>query len=137
MTLPLPFQYPSEPHERKHGPYGYANYPEYKPWLRDEFFFRCVYCLEREMWYPNRASSFSVDHIEPRSKNPSRICDYDNLLYHASMQLSQAGMDDLEPDHRCVRQTPHSDEGWLNPGFVDGRTGYDRSPSSGQASRNG
>jgi hypothetical protein len=81
MTLPLPFQYPSEPHERRHGPNGYANYPEYKPWLRDEFSFRCVYCLEREMWYPNRASSFSVDHIEPRSKDPSRICDYENLLY--------------------------------------------------------
>ncbi len=81
MTRPRPFEYPNEPHERKHGPSGYANYPEYKPWLRDEFSFRCVYCLEREMWCPNRASSFSVDHIEPRSENPSLICDYENLIY--------------------------------------------------------
>jgi len=88
MTLPLPFKYPIAPHNRKHGPSGYANYSEYKPWLRDEFSFRCVYCLEREMWYPNRASSFSVDHIEPQSTNALRICDYDNLLYSCARRNS-------------------------------------------------
>lgn len=81
MMLPSPFKYPSAPHNRKHGPAGYASYPEYKPWLRDEFSFRCVYCLEREMWYPNRASSFSVDHVEPMSRNLALICDYENLVY--------------------------------------------------------
>src|ERR1700682_3612702 len=56
MTWPTHFAYPSEPHQRKHGPAGYTNYEEYKPWLRDEFTFRCVYCLERELWYPDRAA---------------------------------------------------------------------------------
>lgn len=59
MTLPVPFAYTSTPHQRRHGPSGYDSYEAYKPWLRDEFVFRCVYCLEREMWYPDRASSFA------------------------------------------------------------------------------
>ncbi len=81
MNWPTPFAYPFQPHQRKHGPAGYAHYEEYKPWLRDEFTFRCVYCLERELWYPDRAASFSVDHIESQSEAPVRTCDYLNLVY--------------------------------------------------------
>ncbi len=36
------FVYPTLPHVRRHGPRGYADYPSYRPWLRDEFAFRCV-----------------------------------------------------------------------------------------------
>ena len=43
-----PFEYPSSPHRRRHGPLGYADYASFRPWLRDEFSFRCVYCLLRE-----------------------------------------------------------------------------------------
>ena len=81
MMLPEPFAYPLEPHKRRHGPMGYANYREYKPWLRDEFSFRCVYCLEREAWYPNRSDSFAVDHVVPQSVDAARIRDYENLVY--------------------------------------------------------
>ncbi|MCI0460791.1 MAG: HNH endonuclease [Gemmataceae bacterium] len=81
MNWPTPFAYPSEPHQRKHGPEGYKHYEEYKPWLRDDFTFRCVYCLERELWYPDRAASFSVDHVEPQTEAPHRVCDYTNLVY--------------------------------------------------------
>lgn len=81
MTLPVPFAHPSTPHQRRHGPSGYDPYGGYKPWLRDEFTFRCVYCLEREMWYPDRAASFSVDHIIPQSEDPTLICEYTNLVY--------------------------------------------------------
>jgi hypothetical protein len=81
MTLPTPFAYAAEPHQRKHGPSDYANYQEFKPWLRDDFLFRCVYCLEREMWYPDRANSFSADHVIPQSEEPARVCDYGNLVY--------------------------------------------------------
>jgi hypothetical protein len=84
MTLPEPFVYPSSPQVRRHWPVGYKNFQDYKPWLRDEFAFRCVYCLEREMWYPDRHASFSVEHIVPqRGKNgdPARACDYTNLVY--------------------------------------------------------
>ena len=46
----IPFMYPGQSHVRRHGPAGYADYKRYRPWLRDEFTFRCVYCLKRERW---------------------------------------------------------------------------------------
>jgi hypothetical protein len=79
--LPSLFAYALEPHPRRHGPVGYANYQYYKPWLRDDFTFRCVYCLFREAWYPDRQSSFSVDHIVPQVSAPDRVCDYENMVY--------------------------------------------------------
>ena len=75
------FQYPSQPHRRLHGPAGYANYKAYKPWLRDEFVFRCIYCLMREAWYPSGAAAFSADHFVPQVNAPELACNYDNLLY--------------------------------------------------------
>ena len=81
MTCPEPFCYAAKPHQRRHGPSGYANYQEYKPWLRDDFVFRCVYCLEREVWYPSGADAFSVEHVVPRSKDTSLTCKYENLVY--------------------------------------------------------
>ena len=48
--MTVPFVYPSTPHQRRHGPRGYADYGTYRPWLRDEFCFRCVFCLLREQW---------------------------------------------------------------------------------------
>lgn len=80
MTLRI-FDHPTQPHVRRHGPQGYNPYSGYKQWLRDEFQFRCVYCLERERWYPNGHASFSADHVIPQSEDPSRICDYTNLVY--------------------------------------------------------
>ena len=44
------FVYPVERHVRRHGPLGYSDYQSFKPWLRDEFRFRCCYCLWRETW---------------------------------------------------------------------------------------
>jgi HNH endonuclease len=77
------FIYPDRPHVRKHGPAGYTTYPTYKPWLRDEFHFRCVYCLERERWYPSGNAAFGVEHIRSKGdpKYHNLICDYENLLY--------------------------------------------------------
>jgi hypothetical protein len=87
-----PFAYAAVPHRRKHGPAGYANYREYKDWLRDEFVFRCVYCLEREMWYPSRAGAFSVDHIVPQVEDSTLIGAYDNLVY-ACLRCNSAKQD--------------------------------------------
>jgi hypothetical protein len=75
------FPYALHPHERRHGPQGYEDYQSYKPWLRDEFSFRCVYCLCRESWFPDGDDSFSVDHFAPRTEAPERTTDYDNLVY--------------------------------------------------------
>jgi hypothetical protein len=77
----MPFRYPEQAHLRKHGPLGYQAYRHYKPWLRDEFTFRCVYCLARERWYPDGAASIGVDHLVPRSIDASLECFYDNLVY--------------------------------------------------------
>lgn len=81
MTVPAPFAYPVSAQKRRHAPSGYVDYRNYKPWLRDEFTFRCVYCLERERWYPSRAAAFSVDHVVPQAIDPARSCDYENLVY--------------------------------------------------------
>src|SRR5438034_1224122 len=74
-------QFPAAPPPRRHGPRGYAAVASYKPWLRDEFAFRCVYCLCRERWQPNGADAFSIEHLDPRSSHPQQVGDYDNLLY--------------------------------------------------------
>jgi len=79
----MPFIYADVPHIRKHGPSGYIRYQTYKDWLRDEFTFRCVYCLERERWYPNGHAGFGVDHVKPKghAEYAHLICYYPNLVY--------------------------------------------------------
>src|SRR6516225_8523959 len=119
MDLLKPFCFPSSAPGRKHGPGGYANYQEYKDWLRDEFDFRCVYCLERETWYPSRQGAFAVDHILPQLKRPDLVCDYDNLVYAClrcnsfkqdfeTLDPSRGALDEhlyFEPDGSVVART--------------------------------
>lgn len=78
------FTYPSRRHVRRYGPRGYRDYHAYKPWLRDEFDFRCMYCLWRERWCADGDHMFSVDHVLPRTTHPERLCDYENLVYACS-----------------------------------------------------
>jgi hypothetical protein len=74
------FPMPREPHVRRHGP-NYSDYTRCKPWLRDEFQFRCVYCMFRERWERGGWRRYHVDHLVPQSVHPSRITDYENLVY--------------------------------------------------------
>jgi len=74
------FDYPAAREHRRHGPHGYKNYEKYRPWLRDEFSFRCVYCLWRERWSLARGA-FHIDHFAPQSLQPDTACDYENLVY--------------------------------------------------------
>ncbi|MDB5387806.1 MAG: hypothetical protein JWM11_3452 [Planctomycetaceae bacterium] len=74
------YTYPGGKHRRKHGPLGYRSVGEFRDWLRDEFAFRCVYCLEREQW-ANCLGHFHIEHFEPVAMNPDRELEYDNLLY--------------------------------------------------------
>jgi hypothetical protein len=74
------FLHPSHPHIRRHGPEGYAVVESYRPWLRDEFAFRCVYCLFREQW-SRVIGAFDIDHFLPVSLHPEHERTYDNLLY--------------------------------------------------------
>jgi hypothetical protein len=76
----IPFVYPGAPHRRRHGPGGYAQSARYRPWLRDEFAFRCVYCLKREQWGVVRGT-YHLDHFRAQAHQPHAARDYDNLLY--------------------------------------------------------
>jgi hypothetical protein len=88
------YEYPSVPHERIHGPAGYPSYGKYKPWLRDEFSFRCVYCLARETWLAGH-DYFGVDHVLPKSAHPDLECEYGNLVYCCNRCNSAKRMDSV------------------------------------------
>lgn len=79
-VIPEPYAYPKTPHVRRHGPSGWKNYRQYREWLRDEFSFRCVYCLEREVWRDMR-ESMHIDHFEPQAIRKDLKYEYTNLLY--------------------------------------------------------
>ena len=74
------FDYPEHRQQRRHGPSGYASCNRYRPWVRDEFDFRCIYCLKREAW-GQVTGEFDLDHFEPQSVNRHRRVDYFNLVY--------------------------------------------------------
>jgi HNH endonuclease len=106
MKTLVPFSYLVTAHERRHDPVGYNPYTGFKPWLRDEFVFRCVYCLERELWYPDRSASFSVDHIVPQSENEKLVCVYMNLVY-ACTRCNSARQDNPVLDPTKVALADH------------------------------
>jgi hypothetical protein len=104
----MPFAYPEYPHARTHGPEGLVQYQSYKDWLRDEFAFRCVYCLERERWYPNGHAGFGVDHVMPKGQAcySHLVCHYPNLVY-ACNRCNSAKRDELLLDPCADRFALH------------------------------
>jgi hypothetical protein len=91
-----PFLYPATKITRIHGPSGYSDYDSYRPWLRDEFSFRCVYCLKRETW-EYRNATFDLDHFYPQTLDPSQSLVYENLVYAChSCNLSKSA--EVVPD---------------------------------------
>ena len=74
------FDYPDSRNERRHGPRGYSKYDGYRPWLRDEFTFRCAYCLKREQW-GHVTAEFDLDHFQPQQLRSDLALDYANLVY--------------------------------------------------------
>lgn len=91
---PFPFQYPLTPLVRKHAPSYAPRWESYRDWLRDDFDFRCVYCLQRERWGKRRAG-FAIDHIVPRASGGAP-CDYGNLAY-ACASCNSAKSDSAVP----------------------------------------
>ncbi len=75
-----PFDYPRDPIGGRHAPTGYLDIDSFRPWIRDEFTFRCIYCLRRERWEPD-AGIFEIDHFAPVARTPKRRLEYSNLLY--------------------------------------------------------
>jgi hypothetical protein len=93
---PASFRHPAIPRERHHGPAGYTDYASFRPWLRDEFSYRCVYCLIREQW--GRVSGeFDLDHFVPQATDPALATDYDNLVYSCH-RCNLRKADDAIPD---------------------------------------
>ena len=74
------FDYPDARDHRRHGPGGYASYESYRPWLRDEFTFRCAYCLKRETW-GQITGEFDIDHFQPQARFANLGAVYSNLVY--------------------------------------------------------
>lgn len=86
-----PFRYPAAAHVRRHGPQGYADYASYRPWLRDEFAFRCVYCLLREQWGLVRGT-FAIDHFLPASVNPEQVAASCEIRFRRSLRRPSPGL---------------------------------------------
>ena len=84
------FDYPST-FTAKYAPWGYSRYASYKDWLRDEFGFRCVYCLTREKWCPTGHRDFAVEHIAPKVSNKKMSTVYENLAYSCHLCNSLKG----------------------------------------------
>jgi hypothetical protein len=90
------FDYPESRSERVHGPAGYTSYESFRPWLRDEFAFRCAYCLKRETW-GQVTGEFELDHFQPQSLSQNRRLDYFNLVY-ACRRCNSVKLDQPLPD---------------------------------------
>ncbi|MFZ1221533.1 MAG: HNH endonuclease [Chthoniobacterales bacterium] len=75
-----PFAYADKPHRRKHGPKGYRDHRQYREWLRDEWTFRCAYCLRRELWLTRRRD-WHVEHFAARALRADLALDYENLVF--------------------------------------------------------
>jgi hypothetical protein len=71
------FQYPRVSLVRKHGP-SYSSYASFRPWIRDDFSYRCAYCLIRETL---QTDPFELEHIEPQISSVGKINNYNNLVY--------------------------------------------------------
>ena len=105
-----PFLYPVAKNQRRHGP-NYGAYASYRDWLRDEFQYRCVYCLTRERFF-NSLTLFEIDHFQAQSSAPSLIADYDNLYYSCrSCNLAKGKQPLPRPCESLIRSsiTVHAD----------------------------
>jgi hypothetical protein len=117
------FDYPTMAHVWRHGPQGYIDFHSYKPWLRDEFTFRCVYCLRRERMFPDGAAAFSVDHFVPVTVDRDRETEYENLRYACLRCNSAKGQraDLLDPRTQGLGQHLQVDgDGWITGLTIEG-----------------
>ncbi len=114
---PLAFTYPAADEQRRHGPSGYSDYVSFRPWLRDEFVFRCVYCLVRECW-GRFTGEFDLDHFVPQSQDESLTTEYSNLLYSCNSKKGSLALPEVERSLTSEsvtvgldgRLVPHTDE---------------------------
>ncbi|HEV7507125.1 MAG TPA: hypothetical protein VGS07_19705 [Thermoanaerobaculia bacterium] len=78
-----PFRYSDNLHIRTQTPDRFNDYRRYKPFLREEFGRRCVYCCLPDG--PKGEDTFGVDHYRPRFRFPELDCEYTNLFYACNL----------------------------------------------------
>lgn len=104
QNSPLAFVYPESVEHRKHGPAGYLEVQSFRPWLRDEFLFRCAYCLDREQW-GKVTGEFDIDHFVQVSSRPDLGLQYDNLVYSCRTCNARKGSKDIpDPFQQLTRK---------------------------------
>lgn len=117
-----PFDYPASALNRRHGPKGYRSARAYQPWLRDEFGFRCVFCLNREQW-GRLTGEFDVEHFQPQAQNPELATVYENLFYACSRCNSAKQSHEIPDPGECLNSETvrvHAD-GQLEPTSTEAR----------------
>jgi hypothetical protein len=104
---PLAFTYPESAHDRIHGPSGYSDAGSYRSWLRDEFKFRCVYCLARERW-GKVTGEFDLEHFLPVSIDGRVRLEYDQIVYacHAC-NLRKGSRPLADPSRELSQESVH------------------------------
>jgi hypothetical protein len=113
------FDYPAARLVRIHGPIGYTGYESYRAWLRDEFGFRCVYCLSREQW-GRVTGEYDLDHFVPQKTDPARKAEYDNLGYACRRcNLTKSGASVPDPMGMTAQHLRLQPDGRLRPCSAD------------------
>ena len=74
-----PFLYPEAKHRRRLSPGPFSDYRTFKPYLREEFRGKCVYCRVPDGLM--KPEGFCVEHYRPRKRFPELECAYTNLFY--------------------------------------------------------
>jgi uncharacterized protein (TIGR02646 family) len=67
-------------------------YQQYKPFLRDDFSYRCAYCNIHENEFGG-LRHYHVDHFRPKSRFPKLETEYQNLLYACGICNGHKGND--------------------------------------------
>lgn len=75
-------------------------YPEYRPFLRRDFYCSCAYCTMAES--EAAAVGFSIDHYEPQGARPELINEYSNLFYTCDLCNGRKGNRNPPPAARAV-----------------------------------
>lgn len=84
-----PFVYPKSKHTRTLNPGPFSSYTRYKPFLREEFERKCVYCRMPDTMPGKR--TFGADHYRPKKHFPQLVATYTNLFYCCSACNSRKG----------------------------------------------
>ncbi|OCG15126.1 hypothetical protein [Gilliamella sp. WF3-4] len=69
---------PKRAYQKKHN-----NYRDYKPYLAEDFHYRCGYTDCIDFWFGGK-HNFHIDHFLPKKKYPNLENEYSNLVYACS-----------------------------------------------------